>query len=173
MPHASYRSASFKDNRRAHYDEFHQVRDMYAWYKKLLQSAIIEEIVWKRLKKDLWSKGQEIFGRNVCLIAIVLSGLKTSIQVLEDGESRGESGFTLDGFPQTIRKAEILDSVTDIDLVVNLKLREDVLIEKCLGRRTCSECGKDFNVASINVKANNGLPAMIMPPLSSPPNFVE
>ncbi|XP_076921384.1 adenylate kinase 1, chloroplastic-like [Bidens hawaiensis] len=88
---------------------------------------------------------------------------------LEAGESRGESGFILDGFPRTIRQAEILDDVTEIDLVVNLKLREDVLIEKCLGRRICSECGKGFNVASIDAKAENGLPGMRMPPLLPPP----
>ncbi|XP_076889262.1 adenylate kinase 1, chloroplastic-like [Bidens hawaiensis] len=87
---------------------------------------------------------------------------------LEVGESRGESGFILDGFPRTIRQAEILDEVTEIDLVVNLKLREDVLIEKCLGRRICSECGKGFNVASIDVMAENGLPGMRMPPLLPP-----
>nr|XP_043633931.1 adenylate kinase 1, chloroplastic-like [Erigeron canadensis] len=89
---------------------------------------------------------------------------------LEEGESRGESGFILDGFPRTIRQAEILDEVTEIDLVVNLKLREDVLIEKCLGRRICSECGKGFNVASIHVNAENGLPEMKMPPLLPPPH---
>ncbi|KAM0023022.1 putative adenylate kinase [Helianthus debilis subsp. tardiflorus] len=87
---------------------------------------------------------------------------------LEAGESRGESGFILDGFPRTIRQAEILDEVTEIDLVVNLKLREDVLIEKCLGRRICSECGKGFNVAAIDAKAENGLPGMSMPPLLPP-----
>ncbi|KAK9061450.1 hypothetical protein SSX86_018631 [Deinandra increscens subsp. villosa] len=89
---------------------------------------------------------------------------------LEAGESRGESGFILDGFPRTIRQAEILDEVTEIDLVVNLKLREDVLIEKCLGRRVCSQCGKGFNVASIDAKAENGLPGMNMPPLLPPPH---
>ncbi|KAK1409817.1 hypothetical protein QVD17_36346 [Tagetes erecta] len=87
---------------------------------------------------------------------------------LEAGVSRGESGFILDGFPRTIRQAEILDEVTEIDLVVNLKLREDVLIKKCLGRRVCSECGKGFNVASIDIKAENGLPEMIMPPILPP-----
>ncbi|KAM7468148.1 hypothetical protein LguiB_015710 [Lonicera macranthoides] len=89
---------------------------------------------------------------------------------LETGESKGESGFILDGFPRTIRQAEILDDVTDIDLVVNLKLREDVLLEKCLGRRLCSQCGKNFNVASINVKAENGSPGMSMAPLLPPPH---
>lgn len=89
---------------------------------------------------------------------------------LEAGESKGESGFILDGFPRTIRQAEILEEVTYIDLVVNLKLREDVLLEKCLGRRICSQCGKGFNVASINAEGKNGLPAMSMPPLLPPPH---
>lgn len=63
---------------------------------------------------------------------------------------------------------EILDEVTEIDMVVNLKLREDVLVEKCLGRRICNECGKGFNVATINAKAENGRPGMSMAPLLPP-----
>ncbi|CAM8954808.1 hypothetical protein QQ045_017301 [Rhodiola kirilowii] len=87
---------------------------------------------------------------------------------LESGEAKGESGFILDGFPRTINQAEILDEVTDIDLVVNLKLREDVIVAKCLGRRICSECGKNFNVAHIDVKEENGNPGMCMAPLLPP-----
>ena len=68
---------------------------------------------------------------------------------------------------------EILEDVVDIDLVVNLKLREDVLLEKCLGRRLCSECGKNFNVATINVKGENGNPDMLMPPLLPPPGCMS
>lgn len=68
---------------------------------------------------------------------------------------------------------EILDEVTDIELVVNLKLPESVLVEKCLGRRICSECGKNFNVASINVKGENGSPGMSMAPLLPPPQCVS
>lgn len=56
----------------------------------------------------------------------------------------------------------------DIDLVVNLKLREDVLLEKCLGRRICGQCGKNFNLASISVKGENGNPGMSMAPLLPP-----
>lgn len=88
---------------------------------------------------------------------------------LEMGEAKGESGFILDGFPRTVRQAEILDEVADIDLVVNLKLPESALIEKCLGRRICGQCGKNFNVATINVKGENGNPDINMAPLPPPP----
>lgn len=63
---------------------------------------------------------------------------------------------------------EILDGVTDIDLVVNLKLPEQALIEKCLGRRICGQCGKNFNVASINIEGENGMPGISMAPLMPP-----
>ncbi|GMI87021.1 adenosine kinase [Hibiscus trionum] len=88
---------------------------------------------------------------------------------LEKGEAKGESGFILDGFPRTVRQAEILEGVTDIDLVINLKLWEEALLAKCLGRRICSECGGNYNVASIDIKAENGRPGMYMDPLPPPP----
>jgi len=89
---------------------------------------------------------------------------------LEKSALKGETGFILDGFPRTTRQAEILEQVTEIDLVINLKLREDVLLQKCLGRRVCSQCGNNYNVASINIEAKDGHPAISMPPLLAPPS---
>ena len=92
---------------------------------------------------------------------------------LKKGEEKGESGFILDGFPRTVNQAEILDGVTDIDMVVNLKLREDIIVQKCLGRRICGQCGKNFNLACIDVKAENGLPPIYMSPLLPPNNCMS
>lgn len=88
---------------------------------------------------------------------------------LEAGEAKGESGFILDGFPRTVRQAEILEGVIDIELVVNLKLREEALVAKCLGRRICSECGGNYNVACIDIKGDKGNPGLYMAPLPPPP----
>ncbi|KAG5239761.1 hypothetical protein OIU76_013155 [Salix suchowensis] len=91
---------------------------------------------------------------------------------LEAGEAKGESGFILDGFPRTISQAEILEGVTDIDLVVNLKLQKEALLAKCLGRRICIECGRNYNVACIDIKGENGNPGIYMDPLPAPPQCV-
>lgn len=89
---------------------------------------------------------------------------------LEAGEAKGETGFILDGFPRTIRQAEILEGVTDIELVINLKLREEALLAKCLGRRICSECGGNYNIACIDIKGDDGSPELYMAPLLPPPH---
>ncbi|EEF51812.1 probable adenylate kinase 7, mitochondrial [Ricinus communis] len=48
---------------------------------------------------------------------------------LEDGYYRGETGFILDGIPRSQLQAEILDQLTEIDLVVNFKCTDDFLIK--------------------------------------------
>ncbi|KAH0882546.1 hypothetical protein HID58_058642 [Brassica napus] len=85
---------------------------------------------------------------------------------LEAGKEKGESGYILDGFPRTVTQAEILEGVINVDLVINLKLKEEALLAKCLGRRICSECGANYNVACIDIKGDDG---MYMPPLLPPP----
>ncbi|XP_073120696.1 probable adenylate kinase 7, mitochondrial isoform X2 [Henckelia pumila] len=51
---------------------------------------------------------------------------------LEEGYRRGESGFILDGIPRT-RVQAILDQITDIDLVLNLKCSDEFLLKKPVG----------------------------------------
>jgi adenylate kinase len=75
---------------------------------------------------------------------------------LAAGRAAGEAGFVLDGFPRTARQAEALMATEPVALAVNLALREEVLVEKCMGRRLCSKCGKNWNVADIYLPAQVG-----------------
>ncbi len=61
-----------------------------------------------------------------------------------------KKGFVLDGFPRTVPQAEALDKLIYIDLAINLRLPEDILMGKLLGRRVCSRCGDpSYNLANI------------------------
>ncbi|KAI0528934.1 hypothetical protein KFK09_001478 [Dendrobium nobile] len=65
---------------------------------------------------------------------------------LEEGYDRGENGFILGGIPRTRIQAEILDEISDIDLVVNLKPAEDCLVKKHTGNDICARCGKIYDI---------------------------
>ena len=45
---------------------------------------------------------------------------------LQDGQSKGELGVLLDGFPRTRRQAQMLALIADTQLAVNLSLRPEV-----------------------------------------------
>lgn len=62
-----------------------------------------------------------------------------------------ESGFILDGFPRNLTQAEALDGVLEdlgapLDAAVLMDVDFDVLLKRLTGRRTCSGCGKVYNV---------------------------
>ncbi len=83
--------------------------------------------------------------------------------------NHGNGKFLLDGFPRTARQAAALEHISDVQLALNLMLREEVLVEKCLGRRICKKCGKNYNIADINLPASDDRPEIVMPPLDAPP----
>jgi len=110
----------------------------------------------------------EVTGRGELLPdALVLELLQRRLAA---GAAAGEKGVLLDGFPRTRAQAVLLDAALGgaVGLALNLTLRESVLVEKCCGRRVCSECGKGYNVADINVPATATEPAIVMPPLDPP-----
>ena len=56
----------------------------------------------------------------------------------------------LDGYPRTKNQAKYLSEHLDINVVLNLSLREDILIRKLLGRRVCVECKRSYNIENVN-----------------------
>lgn len=56
----------------------------------------------------------------------------------------------LDGFPRTQSQLDTyLKFYPTIHAVINITLREDILLEKLMGRRTCIKCGTGFNICNI------------------------
>lgn len=67
-----------------------------------------------------------------------------------------KTGFILDGFPRTFDQAVIMElSDFQYDLIVNLKQHEEVIIAKMLGRRICTSCGSNYNVADVIFEGYN------------------
>ena len=56
-----------------------------------------------------------------------------------------EHGFVLDGFPRTLPQAEALSKITKVDYVILLKVDEEIIIKRILGRYSCPECGEIYN----------------------------
>lgn len=80
-----------------------------------------------------------------------------------------EGGVLIDGFPRRVGQAiSLREAGLQPDMVLNLSIREDVLIEKCCGRRLCPKCGGNYNIANINFPEANGKPGVFMPPLDPP-----
>jgi len=62
-----------------------------------------------------------------------------------------DGGFIFDGFPRTLEQARGLEGILselnmDIDKVVNLKVNDDLIVERLGARRMCKTCGFEYNL---------------------------
>jgi adenylate kinase len=69
-----------------------------------------------------------------------------------------DEGFILDGFPRNLSQAWALDRALEeekipIELVVDLKVPQDILLRRLSGRRICGNCGEIYNVYTLPPKA--------------------
>lgn len=69
------------------------------------------------------------------------------LRLLRERMQEAREGFILDGFPRTIEQAKRLGGLMenerkDLDVVINLKVREETILKRLRGRLVCSECGR-------------------------------
>jgi len=55
-------------------------------------------------------------------------------------------GFILDGFPRNHEQARFFLESYDVDAVIYIDVKDDVVVERALARRKCSQCGLDYNL---------------------------
>ncbi len=59
-----------------------------------------------------------------------------------------KKGFILDGFPRTIPQAIALDKIVKLDCVLNIKVDNEIVIDRISGRRACSGCNQIYHIST-------------------------
>jgi len=69
------------------------------------------------------------------------------------------AGYVLDGFPRTVNQAQVLSKSLaaqdgGIDMVLDLRVDDGVVVERITGRRSCPECGGVYHVKNMPPKVD-------------------
>lgn len=65
-----------------------------------------------------------------------------------------KKGFILDGFPRTLKQAQELGKITDLDYVINLVVPEWILLKRLSLRIACQKCGEIYNLGYLKPRTD-------------------
>jgi adenylate kinase len=79
------------------------------------------------------------------------------VEMMSRAIRQAPAGYVLDGFPRTVNQAEVLDKSlaaqkTGIDMVINLRVDDNVVVERITGRRSCPKCGAVYHIKNMPPK---------------------
>lgn len=112
---------------------------------------ILREAISK--KTDLGKKAQDIVNRGELVPDNIMVGIIKEVI----NSDKCKNGFILDGFPRTLKQAELLVNIfnelniTDA-MLIKLTVKDDVIINRLTSRRSCSNCGHIANLLSLKEK---------------------
>jgi adenylate kinase len=97
---------------------------------------------------ELGKKAQEFINQG----KLVPDELTIELVKSKINENDCKDGFILDGFPRNLTQAEVLNSFTQIDYAIVIKISDNEAIKRISGRRTCEDCGVIANINTDDVK---------------------
>lgn len=64
------------------------------------------------------------------------------------------NGYILDGYPRTLQQADALDALLEkkgakLDCVLEIRVNDDVLVERISGRYSCAACGAGYHDTNV------------------------
>ncbi len=99
---------------------------------------------------ELGKKAKEIVGKGDLVPDEIMGGIiKDTLQ-----SDVCKNGFILDGFPRTVRQAELLSGIFNElnfndPIIIKLSADDQVIINRLSSRRTCSKCGYITNLSEL------------------------
>jgi adenylate kinase len=80
---------------------------------------------------------------------VVIEVLKQRLEKIQ-----GKKGFILDGYPRTVEQAKALESIAEIDVIIQLVVPDWIIIERLSTRRICRNCGAVYNMRYLKPKVD-------------------
>jgi len=63
-----------------------------------------------------------------------------------------QKGFILDGYPRNLEQAKALENIAKINVIIQLKVPDWIIIERLSTRRICKNCGEVYNIRYLKPK---------------------